>query len=112
MFKPLAYGFLLLLLPAGRCLAQLHWRRVDSVYKPLPPSMHVYRCADTLADGLPFLAYYVSARLKDKGLLFTASTGQGKRFTPSQYYQLEQFPLLVVNCAFFSARTGELFSLL
>ena len=111
MFKPLAYGFLLLLLPAGRCWAQLHWQRVDSAYKPLPSSLHVYRFADTLHDGLPFLAYYVSARLKDKGLQFTASTGLGKRFTPSQYYQLEQFPLLVVNCGFFSAGTGELFSL-
>lgn len=105
-----APGFLLLLLSAGICRAQVHWQRVDSAYNPLPAGVHVYRCADTLHE-LPFLAYYVSARLKDKHLQFTASTGQGKRFTPAEYYQLEQFPLVVVNCAFFSLRTGELFSL-
>ena len=79
---------------------------VDSTYGPLPPSVHVYRSPDSLA-GLPFVAYYVSARLKDRKLQFTAQTGQGKRFTPSQYYQLEQLPLLVVNCTFFSLQTGE-----
>ena len=110
MSRPLAYGFLLWLLPAGTCLAQFHWQRVDSAYGRLPSSMHVYRCADTLHE-LPFLAYYVSARLKDKHLQFTASTGQGKRFTPAQYYQFEQSPLLVVNCGFFSLSTNETFSL-
>lgn len=110
MPRAFAYGFLLLWLPGGFCGAQFHWQRVDSGYGPLPASVHIYRSADTLHE-LPFLAYYVSARLKDKHLLFTASTGQGKRFTPAQYYQLEQFPLLVVNCGFFSLNTGELFSL-
>jgi hypothetical protein len=86
--------------------AQLHWQKVDSTYAPLPASVHVYRCTDSL-NGFPFVGYYVSARLKDKGLLFTAQTGQGKRFTPLQYYQLESFPLLVVNCTFFSFLTNE-----
>jgi len=110
MSRAIAYGFLLLFLPAGICRAQLHWQRVDAAYGPLPSGAHVYRCADTLHE-LPFLAFYVSARLKDKHLQFTASTGQGKRFTPAQYYQLELFPLVVVNGGFFSMRTGELFSL-
>jgi Phosphodiester glycosidase len=110
MSKPFVYGFLLFLLPATTCLAQFHWQKVDSAYRPLTSSVHVYRCADTV-HGLPFLAYYVSARLKDKQLQFTASTGQGKRFTPAQYYQLEQFPLLVVNCAFFSLSSNETYSL-
>ena len=106
-----AYSFLLFLLPAAPCLAQqLHWQKVDSAYGPLPASLHVYRCTDTL-HKLPFLAYYVSARLKDKHLQFTTSSGLGKRFTPAQYYQLEQFPLLVVNCAFFSLYSGEPYSL-
>jgi len=30
-----------------------------------------------------------------------------KRFTPSQFYQLEQFPLLVVNCTYFSFETNQ-----
>jgi hypothetical protein len=110
MLKRLVPG-LLSLLPFSTCLAQtLHWRRVDTAYKPLPPSMHVYRSDDSL-HGFPSIAYYVSARLKDKHLQFTATTGQGKRFTPAQYYQLEQFPLLVVNCTFFSFSTNEPFSL-
>ena len=110
MSKPLAYGFLLFFLPAVPCLAQFHWQKVDSAYRPLSSSVHVYRCADTV-HGLPFLAYYLSVRLKDKHLQFTTSTGQGKRFTPAQYYQLEQFPLVVVNCAFFSLVANETYSL-
>lgn len=110
MFKSVAYGLLLFLLPAGTCLGQLHWVKVDSAYGPLPSALHVYRCADTL-HGFPFLGYYISARLKDKHLQFTTTTGQGKRFTPAQYYQVEQFPLVVVNCAFFSAVTNANFSL-
>lgn len=109
MPKPLVYG-LLLLLPAGAGFGQVHWRKVDSAYGPLPSSMHVYRCDDSL-QGFPFIAYYVSARLKDKHLQFTATTGSGKRFTPAQYYQLEQNPLLVVNCAFFSLYDNEIYSL-
>jgi hypothetical protein len=88
------------------CQAQLAWKNVDTAYGPLPGSVHVFRSADSL-NGFPFVAYYVSARLKDKKLLFTAQTGLGKRFTPLQYYQLEQFPLLVVNCTFFSFTTNQ-----
>jgi len=91
----------LLLVLSGRfSLAQLHWRRMDSAYKPLPPSVHIFKSEDSL-DGLPSIAWYVSARLKDKGIQFTVATGQGKRFTPAQYYQIEQFPLLVVNSTYF-----------
>jgi Phosphodiester glycosidase len=98
---------LYLLLAAGTCQAQqLHWVRVDSSYGPLPGSMHVYRSTDSLG-GFPSVAYYVSARLKDKRIQFTTETGQGKRFTPAEYYQLEQFPLLVVNCTFFSYTTNQ-----
>ena len=98
---------LYLLLAAGTCQAQqLHWVRVDSAYGPLPVSMHVYRSADSLG-GFPSVAYYISARLKDKSIQFTAATGQGKRFTPAEYYQLEQYPLLVVNCTYFSFTTNE-----
>jgi hypothetical protein len=109
MPKRLVY-VLLFLLPGSICQGQLHWKKVDSAYRPLPSSMHVYRSDDSL-HGYPSVAYYVSARLKDKHLEFTATTGSGKRFTPDQYYQLEQNPLLVVNCAFFSPGTDETYSL-
>jgi len=86
--------------------SRLAWKNTDSAYGPLPRTVHVYRSADSL-DGHPFIAYYVSAQLKDRKLLFTDQVGQGKRFTPSQYYQLEQFPLLVVNTGFFSFETNQ-----
>jgi hypothetical protein len=90
--------------------SQLRWRKVDSNYLPLPPSMHIYRSPDSL-DGLPFVAYYVSARLKDRHLLFTTQTVKNNRFTPAQFYQLELHPLLVVNASFFSLTTGENYNL-
>jgi exopolysaccharide biosynthesis protein len=85
---------------------QLRWRRVDSSFGPLPPSIHIYRSPDSL-DGLPFIAYYVSARLKDRHLVFTTSTATDNRFTPAQFYQIEQQPLIVSNAGFFSLATGE-----
>jgi len=109
MPKPVALC-LLCLLPVRLCLAQLRWQRVDSLYRPLPASFHVYRSTDSL-EGFPSVAYYVSARLKDRDLQFTATTGQGKRFTPAQFYQIEQSPLLVVNCTFFSFTTNENYNL-
>ncbi|HWK06538.1 MAG TPA: phosphodiester glycosidase family protein [Puia sp.] len=101
--------FLLLLLSMGcgaSVLGQLPWKNVDTAFGPLPASLHVFRWTDSL-DGHPFIAYYVSAVLKDKKLLFTDQTGQTKRWTPSQYYQFEQLPLVVVNCTFFSFETNQ-----
>jgi hypothetical protein len=87
-------------------IAQPQWKNVDSLYKPLPSSVHVYRWTDSL-NGHPFIAYYVSAQLKDKHLIFSDQVTNDKRFTPSQFYQLEQFPLLVVNCTYFSFETNQ-----
>ncbi|HZE83734.1 MAG TPA: phosphodiester glycosidase family protein [Puia sp.] len=87
-------------------LSGISWKNVDSMFGPLPRQMHVYKTKDSL-DEHPFVAYYVAALLKDKKLSFTTQTGQGKRFTPNEYYQLEQFPLLVVNCSFFTVETGR-----
>jgi hypothetical protein len=103
MRKPI---FLLLLLASLTGSAQLRWTKADSAYGPLPGSVHVYSAIDTF-HGFPFIGYYASVRLKDRKLLFTAGMGQGKRFTPSQYYQLEQQPLLVVNCTYFSFTTNQ-----
>ena len=81
-------------------IAQLKWTKVDSLFQPLPASVHVYYTNDSL-DGKPNIAYYVSAELKDKKLDFTTQTGNGKRYTPSQYYEENGKPLLVMNCTFF-----------
>jgi exopolysaccharide biosynthesis protein len=80
--------------------AQLNWKNVDSMYQPLPKGVHVYMTSD-LVDGKPNIAYYVSADLKDRSLGFTTQVGNGKRLTPTQYFEQENKPLLVVNCTFF-----------
>src|SRR5579871_121804 len=81
--------------------SQVHWKKVDSLYQPLPSSIHIFKTADSI-NGKAFIAYYISAKLKDKKLFFTTQTGSGNRYTPLQYYQQERFPLVVVNCSFFS----------
>ncbi|SJZ52325.1 phosphodiester glycosidase family protein [Sediminibacterium ginsengisoli] len=92
--------FLLLALPfVGK--AQTRWQNVDHLFQPLPASVHVYYTADTLPDGKPNIAYYVTAKLDDPKLAFTTQVGEGKRYTPTQYYEKEEQPLLVMNCTFF-----------
>lgn len=81
-------------------IAQLNWQNVDSTYQPLPKGVHVYKTTD-LIDGKPNIAYYVSADLKNRSLDFTTQVGNGKRLTPTQYFEQEQHPLLVMNCTFF-----------
>jgi hypothetical protein len=81
-------------------VAQLQWQNVDSVYQPLPATVHVFK-TNSLLDGKPNIAYYLIADLKDKSLSFTTQVGKGKRYTPSQYYEQEQHPLVVMNSTFF-----------
>jgi hypothetical protein len=80
--------------------AQWNWKNVDADFGSLPSSVHVYRTNDS-TDGKPNIAYYVSVDLKDKKLDITTQVGNGKRYTPSQYYEQEGKPLLVMNCTFF-----------
>ena len=86
--------------------AQLKWTNVDSLYQPLPSSVHVFKTTDILA-GKPNIAYYVIADLKDKKLLFDADTTSNRRFTPHQFYQKNIQPLVVVNTTFFSFQTSQ-----
>jgi len=86
--------------------AQSKWINIDSLYQPLPASMHVYKCADPL-DGKPNVMYYAIADLKDKRLNFTTDTTYKRRLTPTEFYQKNNHPLLVVNCSFFSFATDQ-----
>ena len=86
--------------------AQLKWVNVDSLYQPLPSSVHVFKTTDSL-DGKPNIAFYVIADLKDKKLLFDADTTLNRRFTPTQFYQKNNMPLVVVNTTFFSFQTNQ-----
>jgi hypothetical protein len=88
------------------CHAQLRWKKVDSAFGHLPPSIQVFKTTDSL-NGRPFMAYYLEASLKDKQLDFTTQTGDGKRYTPSQYYTAEDSPYVVVNGTFFSFQTNQ-----
>jgi len=86
--------------------SQLKWKNVDSLYQPLPASVHVYITNDLL-DGKPNIAYYVVADLKDKALDFTVDTTYKRRLTPSQFFTKNDQPLVVVNTTFFSFATNQ-----
>ncbi|ANE49527.1 phosphodiester glycosidase family protein [Flavisolibacter tropicus] len=90
----------------GLCYAQLRWTNVDSLFQPLPKSVHVYKTTEQL-DGKPNIAYYISADLADKDLVFTVDTTLQRRLTPSQFFEKNGQPLLVVNCTFFSFETNQ-----
>ena len=86
--------------------AQTKWLNIDSLYQPLPSSVHVYKSTDSL-EGKPNVMYYAVADLKDKHLKFTTDTSYKRRLTPAQFYQKDFEPVLVVNCSFFSFATNQ-----
>ena len=99
-------NYLLLIINSIGASAQLKWINVDSLFQPLPASVHVFKTTDSL-DGKPNIAYYVIADLKDKTILFDADTTFNRRLTPAQFYQKNNQPLVVVNCTFFSFQTNQ-----
>jgi exopolysaccharide biosynthesis protein len=101
------FSLLLFFLLAVAADAQLKWENVDSLYQPLPKSVHVYRTNDSMFDGKPNIAYYVIADLKDKKLLVDADTTYQRRLTPAQFYEKNNKPLVVVNCTYFSFETNQ-----
>ncbi len=111
-FKYLSIGFLLgFITLSSTSFAQLKWVNVDHQYQPLPSSVHVFYTADSI-QGKPNHAYYVSADLKDKQLLFETQATDGNRSTPSQFYASESQPLLVMNCSFFEFKHNTNVSLI
>lgn len=85
---------------------QLKWQNVDSLFQPLPSSVHVYKTTGLL-DGKPNIAYYVEADLRDKKLDFTVDTTYQRRLTPAQFHEKNGKPVLVVNTTFFSFTTNQ-----
>lgn len=96
---------LMVLLPLNG-FSQLNWINVDSLFSPLPASVHVYR-SNTQIDGKPNIAYYVEADLKDRSLEFTTDTTTGRRLSPQDFYSKNDRPLVTVNCTFFSFATNQ-----
>lgn len=85
---------------------QIKWQNVDSIYQPLPKSVHVFY-TDTSIDTGMFRAFYVIADLKNKKLNFTTDTTYKRRLTPSQFYERNKQPLVVLNGTFFSFETNQ-----
>jgi len=82
------------------CLAQLKWENVDSLYQPLPASVHVFKSTDSI-EGKSNIAFYVIADIKDRKLVFTTDTTYKRRLTPKKFYDKNNQPLVVVNGTFF-----------
>ncbi len=103
MVRP--FFFTLFLIPT-LSFAQIKWQNVDSLYQPLPKSVHVFYTDQSIDTGT-FRAFYVIADLKDKKLDFTTDTTYKRRLTPSQFFQKNNAPLVVVNGTFFSFETNR-----
>ncbi|MBC7849411.1 MAG: phosphodiester glycosidase family protein [Chitinophagaceae bacterium] len=86
--------------------AQLRWKNVNSDFGSLPPSVNVFKTTDSLSSR-PFVAYYIEAKLSDRQLDFSTQVGNGKRYSPSEFYTMEDSPLVVVNGTFFSFQTNQ-----
>lgn len=105
-FKKLITGVVLFISTTPFCLAQVHWVNVDSLFSPLPASVHVFKTTDSI-DGKPNIAFYVIADLKDHKLNFTTDTTLKRRFTPSQFFTKNEQPIVVVNGTFFEFETNR-----
>ena len=86
--------------------AQIKWQNVDSLYQPLPKTIHVY-FTDGPIDTGKFKAFYLIADLKNKKLDFTTDTTFKRRITPAQFYERHEKPIVVVNGTFFSFETNQ-----
>jgi exopolysaccharide biosynthesis protein len=106
MIKKIVVGAVLYLTSAPFCFAQVSWQNVDSLYGSLPSSVHVFRTNEPI-DGKANIAYYLIADLNDRKLNFTTDTTFQRRFTPQQFYDKNQQPLLVVNGTFFDFATNR-----
>lgn len=104
--KRILLGAVLLVTAAPFCLAQVQWQNVDSLFGSLPSTVHVYRTDDAI-EGKANIAYYVIADLKDRKLNFITDTTYKRRFTPQQFYEKNNQPLLVVNGTFFDFATNR-----
>jgi len=87
-------------------IAQLNWKPVGNQFGYLPKSIKVFFSTDSL-NGRPFKAFIVIADMKDMGVDFTTEIGEGKRYTPLQYYGMKDSPYIVMNGTFFSFQTNQ-----
>lgn len=86
--------------------AQVHWRAVTSRFGELPPGIQIYYTADSL-HGRPFRAFFAEVDLRERNLAISTEVGNGKRYTPAEYYTRTDSALLIVNCTYFSFETNQ-----
>ena len=106
-YQFMKYSFLLILVSTSHfTFSQLKWKKAGEEFGYLPKSISLFYTTDSL-NGRPFTAYYIIASLRDRQLDFTTETGEGKRYTPLQYFQMKDSPYVVVNGTFFSFETNQ-----
>jgi len=86
--------------------SQLKWIKANNEFDSLPASIRVFKTSDSL-NGRPFKAWCAEVRLKNKRLDFTTQTGAGSSYTPSEFYNREGKPYIVVNGGYFSFQTQQ-----
>jgi exopolysaccharide biosynthesis protein len=101
-----SFFILLFILSSYNSIAQINWQNVDSLYQPLPKTVHVYFTNNAIDTG-KFKAFYLIADLKDKKLSFTTDTSFQRRLTPTQFFEKNKKPIVVVNGTFFSFETNQ-----
>ena len=84
----------------------MRWIKATADFDPLPSSIRIFKTSDSL-NGRPFKAWCAEVKLKDKKIGFTAQTGDGNCYTPSQYYSTEDKPYIVINGGYFSFQTHQ-----
>ncbi len=94
------------LLSGNSLQAQQSWVSATAEFGKLPKGMQLFKSKDSL-DGKPFLAYYAMVNLNNKKRKLAVDTSQNRRLTPTQFYQKNKKPLLVVNTTFFSFATNK-----
>lgn len=86
--------------------AQRSWVNAASEFRKLPKGMQLFKSNDSL-DGKPFFAYYAIINLNNKKRKVLVDTSDNRRLTPTQFYQKNKQPRLVVNTTFFSFATNK-----
>jgi hypothetical protein len=99
--------FLFLWVIPNMLRAQLRWTEVTTGYGVLPASVRLFKTTDSV-EGMPNVAWYIEASLNNGGeIVFDTDTTYKRRFTPAQFYQKNDQPLVVVNGTFFSFQTNQ-----
>lgn len=97
---------LLMVLTASNSFAQTKWKNIDEGFGSLPASFHIFKSTDSV-NGKPNVMYYAVADLNDPALIFSADTTMDRRLTPTQYFEKNDHPLLIINAGFFSFATNR-----